>query len=246
MSAFTPQLLQAISDWQRGGNPKQKNKRAEALVPLARVLPVKYRRCKTLCYRQLSIEKGHIYKLNDRLRLPETVSSWTLDPAIAQNFKGGVPPHGQQGIIFSIFPPPGSVVLNLDTLLDDDEFKAAVAQHQASITGFGDGLARYGNTQREVILRLDHIRLRDVFALGGYSGTEKEIARLYYQREPDFADLVNFYGLMKQTSQQVGPRWVAGAAKDRVIARLQSRMPEMRTMKLLQVAFDELVTDDQV
>src|ERR1700677_2875515 len=57
LTEFTLQLLQAINDWQRGGDHKQKVKRGAKLKQFAAGLPEKFRTCSATCYRQEAHEK---------------------------------------------------------------------------------------------------------------------------------------------------------------------------------------------
>jgi len=92
---FTRDLVQAVSDWQRGGSHDQKVKRGQRLKAVATLLPDHFRACTTTCFRQEAHEKGRVWQLLADNHLPETIASWTTDIAIAKAFKGGVPPAGQ-------------------------------------------------------------------------------------------------------------------------------------------------------
>ncbi len=80
MTEFTLQLLQAINDWQRGGDHKQKVKRGAKLKQLAAGLPEKFRTCSATCYRQEAHEKDRIWQLLADSALPETIAAWTIKP----------------------------------------------------------------------------------------------------------------------------------------------------------------------
>ena len=112
-------------------------------------------------------------------RLPETIAAWTTDLAIAKTFKGGVPPPGLQGVIFTIVPPPGTVVLNLVALYADPDFRAAVAEHQSHVTGFADGIGRWDASQREVVLELGTLDRAGVYSYGGFFDNREVLVALY-------------------------------------------------------------------
>ncbi|WVT76300.1 hypothetical protein QM996_29335 (plasmid) [Sinorhizobium chiapasense] len=82
----------------------------------------RFRQCNLVTYRQIALEKGSVWDLIAERNLPEMMSAWTLSPAIAKTFKGGVPPEGWQGVIVALKPPAGSIILNLDTLYRSDHF----------------------------------------------------------------------------------------------------------------------------
>ena len=88
---FTRDLIQAVSDWQRGGSHDQKVKRGERLKTAAALLPEHFRTCAATCFRQEAHEKDRVWQLLADNHLPETIASWTTNIAIAKAFKGGVP-----------------------------------------------------------------------------------------------------------------------------------------------------------
>lgn len=239
-SSFSLELLQAINDWQIGGSPKQKATKAEKLNKCARRLPSRFRKCKKPCYRQLSLLPGHIFELNDTLTLPETTSSWTASLDIAQQFKGGVPPEGYQGIIFEVLPPKDTVVINLDRLYNNKGFMRAVEENKDNIIRFGDGIGRYRNSQREIVISLKEVGLHEVASLGGYSDSRVDVAKLYFQKDViSFAELLEFDKLSTKANVKTGPAWIIGAPKDRCIARIQEKAPYYRLRKQLEQAFND-------
>jgi hypothetical protein len=111
---FSIEFLQAVNDWQRGGDRDQVRRRCKRLAVLARDIDARFRQCDLACFRQVALEKGPLWNLLAEEDLPEKISSWTLDSAVVKTFKGGVPPEGWQGVIFALRPAPENVVLNLD------------------------------------------------------------------------------------------------------------------------------------
>jgi len=216
---FPDHVIQAISDWQRGGSPDQKKRRGVALKDACTELPDKFRRTMLVCFRQLALSKSAVWQLHDTLCLAETISSWTLATDVAKAFKGGVPPEGVPGLILDIVPPADSVVVNLAALYRDETFQAACDKARPRIEGFGSGIAKYGNTQNEIVLELDSVPMSSVYALGGHSSSREEIARLYFSHEPTTEEWEEFSRLERQSDVQLGPRWISGAAKDRVLTR---------------------------
>ena len=138
---FPLSLLQAISDWQRSSTKA----RAQTLKAECEALPPEFRTCLLVCYRQIALPKEGVWDLIGEDRLPEKISSWTLDIEVAKAFKGGVPPVGQgfQGTILYLFPPAGSVVVNLSTLFRDAAFLDAIERNKSHISGYQDGVGRY-------------------------------------------------------------------------------------------------------
>lgn len=141
-------FLQAVSDWQRGGDARQKARRGKRLAELATRVDARFRTCEFICLRQVVLQKGPLWKLIAERNLPEAISSWTVSPAVAKAFKGGVPPEGWQGVIFALHPRPSEVVVSIYKLYQDAEFVEALATHAAEIGGYADGAGRYAGSQR--------------------------------------------------------------------------------------------------
>ena len=62
-SKFGKDIIQAISDWQRGGDRKQNQKRGARLKEVCKNLPEEYRSCCLCCFRQVALPKGGIWSL---------------------------------------------------------------------------------------------------------------------------------------------------------------------------------------
>ena len=168
------------------------------------------------------------------MELPETISAWTVDIEVARQFKNGVPPPGSQGIIFSLDPPPESVVLNLDSLLREAAFIEAVETHKSNINGYCDGIGRYGNEQHEVVLEIGRIQITDIHELGGYSSNREELVRMTYGPNASSEDFADFDRRLAASSQELGQHWIKGEAKDRVVAKIRTLMPGLRIIRKLQ------------
>lgn len=232
MNKFTLEALQAINDWQRGGNHQQKIKRGDRLKKVALALPDKFRSCTEPCYRQEAHEKGRIWKLLAENALPETIAAWTSDLKTAMDFKGGVPPQGWQGVILSITPTAGSIVLNLAEVYKDPDFQAAVAAHQSTITGFGDGIGRYGNTQHEVVLELGSLSQTAIYSYGGFASGRDVLAEQYYRRKPSLEDLREFETLCANANiPEGGEWWLSPEGTRRVLRRMEPHIEGLKKWK---------------
>lgn len=172
---FTRDLIQAVSDWRRGGSHDQKVKRGQRLKVVAASLPEHFRACAATCLRQEAPEKDRVLAIARRQSFAGDYPSWTTDIAIAKAFKGGVPPAGLQGVIFKITPPKDSVVLNLTALHADPAFQAAVETHKASIGGYYNGIKRWEDSQREVVLELGNLDPASIHSYGGFSSNRETL-----------------------------------------------------------------------
>ena len=223
---FSLELLQAINDWQRGGDHKQKQRRGKKLKELAADLSPEFREESRNCYRQITLDKKYVWKLADKLKLEETISAWTVDLDIAKGIKGEVP-HKEnqlQVAIFHIIPTSGSVVINLDKLFNDPVFLEACDTHKSQINSYHLGIGQYGQSQREVVIELDQLPINNSYALGGHSSSKEKLLILWagieFNRLPTAADRVEFEKRISKSGAQLGPNWISGESKDRVLNNL--------------------------
>jgi hypothetical protein len=177
------------------------------------------------CYRLLTLEPKYVWTLGTRYWIPEAISSWTLQFDVAQHVKGGIAPKGELVInaIFRVRPSPVQVVLNLHEIYRDPEFHAACERKRSGIVGFGDGIGRYGDSQREVILELPFVELADVEALGEHSSDregflEQPHVRRDLARRPASARR-KIVRQFRAGGTEFGPRWLRGARKDDLLRR---------------------------
>lgn len=235
---FPLSLLQAVSDWQRGSTQK----RAQTLKAECEVLPSEFRVCLLVCYRQIALPKGGVWDLIGEDRLPEKISSWTLDIEVAKGFKGGVPPEGQGflGTILYLYPPPGSVIVNLSKLFRDAAFLEAMKKNKQHITGYQDGAGRYENSQSEVVLEIDAVTPEDIYSLGGHSSPLKELvdqaADLVYRRLATEEERQQLFLEATRVGVSAGPSWLKMDATRRVLARTRPQAEALREVKRQQDA----------
>lgn len=229
-------LLQAISDWQRSSNEKRGLKLKEECG----VLSEEFRTCLFVCYRQIALPKGGVWKLIGENRLTEKISSWTLDIGVAKAFKGGVPTSGQgfQGTILYLYPPPGSVIVNLSKLFRDDDFLGAMDISKSRIAHYHDGAGRYKNSQSEVVLEIDAVTPDGIYSLGGHSSPLEELvaqaAELVYGRSATETERQQLFLDATQAGVSVGPSWLSMDATRRVLARAKPRAEVLREIKCNQ------------
>jgi hypothetical protein len=232
------QLLQAVSDWQRGGDAKQNQRRGQALKDACASLPEQYRTSYLASFRQVGLEKGSVWDLIAEGSLSEKVSSWTFDIEVAKAFKSGVPPDGQgyQGVIFCINPPPSSqVVVNLRELYGNFEFCAAMKRNKSAIVGFSHGAGRYWDSQSEVVLEIDAVGQKDIYSLGGHSSPFEQLvaqaAQFTFGREATTEELEKLLLKSEPIREQAGPKWLTQEATKRVLARTKPRAEALAEIK---------------
>lgn len=237
---FSLPLLQAISDWQRGGDAKQMNRRAQELKKECASLPEEYRTCLLVCFRQIALPKGGVWNLIGEDRLPEKISSWTIDLELAKAFKGGVPPEGQgyQGTILYLHPPPGSVIVNLYRLYSDEDFVDSLEKNKSNITGYSLGAGRYHNSQSEVVLEIHEVTQEDIYSLGGHSSSIEELvalaADLVYRRPSTPEEQQDLLLKAEAAGVNAGPQWLNMDATRRVLARTKPQAERLVEIKRTQ------------
>lgn len=227
ISPFSVEFLQAVNDWQRGGDAKQNRKRGEALRSQCRSLPEVFRESPLVCHRQIALPKGGVWDLIGAGKLTEKVSSWTLDLEVAKGFKGGVPPkdQGYQGAIFSLNPPAGSVIVNMSLLYRDPEFQRAIDEHKNAISGFQLGIGYYGDQQSEVVLEIDSLSQDDIYSLGGHSSQFDELVEIaaheVYGHLPTADERAALTLKAEGVRSRAGPSWLTPEGTKRVLARVR-------------------------
>ena len=207
-SPFSNELLQAVSDWQRGGDAKQKKRRGAALKAAAIDLPDSFKSSET-CYRQIALDKSAVWRVGAELKLAETISAWTQSLEAAKNIKGGVPPLGYQGVIFRIDPTPDQIVVNLAALYVDEIFCSRMEEMKSEINGYWEGAGKYGATQVEVVLEIASLPLDSIHSWGGYSSPEPQLAEMFFGHTPSQTELQTFHELMEKAGHRCGPYWLS-------------------------------------
>jgi len=233
---FSLDCVQAVDDWQRGGDLRQKVRRGEKLKQEALALPEAFRTCTQRCFRQEAHAKGRVWQLLADERLPETIAAWTTDLAVAKHFKSGVPPHDLQGVIFALVPPAGAVVANLAALYADADFLAAVETFKPEIRGFEEGIGKYGGSQHEVVLELGSLTTAEVCSYGGYSSSRDRLR--INGRVPTQDELAEFDAVCAEAGVALGPLWLTEAGTRNVLARMHPHIVRLREKKGREGAAD--------
>jgi hypothetical protein len=237
---FSLDLLQAVSDWQRGGNKKQNLQRGLKLKQASLSLNEKYRSCNLCCFRQIALPKGGVWALIGNDCLPEKISSWTPDIEIAKGFKGGVPPNGQgyQGVIFCVDPRFASVIVNLRALYSEPAFVEAMERNRSAITSHSSGAGRYANSQSEVVLEVRTVTQGDVHSLGGHSSPFEDLldtaAKEIYGRAPTAQEREALLLRSENIKAKAGPVWLNPEATQRVLTNIKPKARVLSNIKRQQ------------
>ena len=133
-----------------------------------------------------------------------------------------------------LIPKPKHVVLNLSLLYQNSEFTQAIEKHKARINNFGDGIGRYRNTQSEVLLEIPDLSMVDVYALGGYSSENDDIARQFFGKKPTPEELIWFEDALEQSGEELGPAWMEGDSVSRIVKRMEPHIEKLQAIKAEQ------------
>jgi hypothetical protein len=87
---------------------------------------------------------------------------------------------------------------------------------------------RYGDSQAEVVLNVERIHPGSVYALGGHSSSRQDLERMFFGGEPTAKEKEYFDYLIQISHQSLGPKWITGAAKDRVLDSALARAERLR------------------
>ncbi|PBI79762.1 hypothetical protein A9993_08420 [Rahnella victoriana] len=232
MEQFTLEVMQAINDWQRGGNHAQKIKRGDKLKESVISLEDKYRTCDQLCYRQEAHEADRLWSLLADNCLPETIAAWTIDDSIAKDFKGGVAPDHLRAIIFAHTPSACEVIINLNTVYASSEFEQAKEKYKTQIDSYHSGIGKYSDSQKEVVLELTSLDTSSIHCLGGFSGSVGSLALLFFGYQPNSEEIKNFEELIKTIDvNDHMPWWLSSQGTESVLKRMAPKIIELKNKK---------------
>ncbi len=188
---FTQELVQLVSDWQRDLRPERRTVVGERLKVLSKELPDRFRTCGLVCYRQEAHDQSRTWKLIAERNLPERIASWTTSIEVAKTFKGGVPAD-DTGVIFAVKPSEGEVVLNLDAMFRDDDFRKFVSEIAPKIDHYYSGIGRWSGNQHEVILEVGTLPREAILHYGRYSSDAETLAGDLFGHPPSAEELAQF------------------------------------------------------
>jgi hypothetical protein len=221
---FPSSFLHAVDRWQKGGDRVAKAKRGERLKREVLALndPV-ICECTRVVYRRLALPQSDIWKFITAGILRETISAWTVDDDIAKGVKGGIPEEWKAGkrwfgLVLQHEPRPDEVILNLETLWVDMAYQQALSS--AGPTEYTEGIRRYENSQREVVLEVSRFSLREIWSWGGYSSSVEDLAELINGAPATKEQVEWLRAVFEKENIPVGARWTAPAGARNVTRRV--------------------------
>jgi hypothetical protein len=221
---FPTTLLHAIDRWQKGGDHAAKMKRGQRIKQEVLGLnDVNFRWCPEVVYRRVALPQSFIWTFITSGVLPETISAWTLDPDVAKGLKGGVPPEWRdgkrwRGVILEHKPKAEEVVVNLDALWMDIKYQRSL--REAGADKYAEGIRRYENSQREVVLDLARVSLKQIWSWGGYSSSIEELTEMFLGAKPTPEQIDWVRKMIEENDIQVGARWISSSGARNVTLRV--------------------------
>lgn len=166
---YSDQFLEALGAWQRGWSedPNRRAQLAEALMAHVTHLPMSVRTVSSPCYRKRFLYHGDCAKIFLG-ELDEGPTSWTIDRAYAQEFKGYYRSEAERAAVFLRTPEPEEVILNIVSLWADPTFRSAMSSFEDRGGPNADALANFKASQGEVILTSKLVAI-DIVGLTGVS-----------------------------------------------------------------------------
>jgi hypothetical protein len=89
-------------------------------------------------------------------------------------------------------------------------------------------LVLYAGLQHEVVLEIESVSVTNVYALGGRSSSREVIALQFFGHEPTQEEWRWFDELLARSLRKLGPHWLLGEAKDRVVSKMLSTVERFR------------------
>lgn len=234
LECFSVELIDAVNRWMIDSCPEN----AVRLDRMAGQLPIEFRSRDEPVYRRVALGKKSIWNLLGDECLLEKISSWTLSEEVAKTFANGVPPKGEQGVIFRIAPSEGRTVINLARLLESDGFRSAVVTHAGAVNNLEYGIGEFRNAELEVLIDCKSVHPDRIVSFGGYSGSKEEIIRLaslqIFKREPSVEDQDYLERCLSESKFKLGARWLTEQQVQAIRQHMEGPIDNLRLIKQIQ------------
>jgi hypothetical protein len=215
---FDDSLLVAIGAWQNGWREDQ-DRRVALGAELKRAcigLPIEFREVRTTCFRKRFIHRGEMVDLILNDEKVEGITSWTVDKAYAECFKGMIRPDAITAAIFAHDPIAEEVIVNLATLWRSPDFVRDAESFRERGHPYADALFNFRDRQGEVVLEVP-LRASEIDALVGISSPFDELCDREGIPEAGRDDL--FRKMLRSGVQIEEPRYTPPGGAQRALRR---------------------------
>jgi hypothetical protein len=182
--------------------------------------------CSAPCFRKVELTPAGIAPVLLKRGKLLHGAGWTASQELALRWKLDGVSSGQFGVIFKLIPEPQQVILNLERLHESQRFRASVDTHGSE--NFREGIEKYENREREVILGECKVFAHHVWALrppqqsvGVFDTAFDEVfgtTEEDWERHLDLHDRLDEKGVSDKSVN-----WLTGSAASSVLINLASR-----------------------
>lgn len=188
---FSREFLISLSKWQKGWAENQDKRRqiADELVRQCEQIPNRYKTYYRACYRKRFIVNGEMAPILLYDNFFEGIASWTSDLDYAKRFKGIDRPSSKFVVIFKKKPRPQEIILNIQSLWNDPDFKNAVQEFEMDDSDAAKALLNFKDLQSEIILR-STLKGSEIIDIVGESSSFEvlcDMARIPEEKREEFS-----------------------------------------------------------
>ena len=87
------------------------------------------------------------------------------------------------------------------------------------ISNYEEGIERFENSEKEIILVVEELKIEQIWAYGGFSSSKEELAKKYFGYKPNKDEKRFFENQLNTKGIKLGGRWVTGKAKNRTVKK---------------------------
>jgi hypothetical protein len=216
---FKLDLIKAINEWQIKGTGINKENIAKKIIEHSDEIDMKFKSLHSKCYRRIDLNNHYNFILGQEMQLPETYSSWSFDKEFVKKFNNGIPKNGYQGVIFEISNEykEFEVIINLHELFNDPVFKTECESQKQNIINYDDGIGKYYDSESEIILKINSLKISQIWAYGGFSSKKDAFVKKYSDRLLNRKMKQLLDRKVKENKKLFGSKWITGKAKNRTI-----------------------------
>ena len=183
---FENDFFIALNNWQKGWNEDQdlKAQYENELKKVCVSLPTKYKTCNVPCYRKRFLHSDELIDVvynNEKL---EGLTSWTIDKAYAEFFKGKFRENAVTAAIFEHLPIEDEVILNVNQLWKCSDFTEQLESFNTENSENCEAIYHFKDVQGEVILDVP-LKGSEIYGLTGISSPFDDICDIANIPEKD-------------------------------------------------------------
>jgi hypothetical protein len=130
------------------------------------------------------------------------------------------------GVILEHRPKPQEVVLNVEALWVDLRYQESL--EAAGQKKYAEGIRRYENSQRVVVLDRARVSLKQIWSWGGYSSSIEELTEQFLGVKPTAEQIDWLQKMIEENEIQIGARSTSSSGARNVTLRVIERAKQTR------------------